>query len=385
MKQYVGRLVLVLTISFFSFPVNAQADIRIFAISKPESVIFTVISGEYSIGTPGSNAILGPGELALVTKYDEKLAYKRLGSRGIAIDSLYFKAIRPESSFTVRLDGENISRQLYQGDFRVKADLGTIVMINRCDEDLYIAGVVSAEAGTGRAAEFYKAQSVIARTYMYKYINKHSSDGFNLCDDTHCQAFKGITTEKSIINAVRQTKGKVIVGPDNELIISAFHSNCGGETVSAEEVWLTKVPYLRKKTDPYCGSSRNSSWEKSISLSDWNDAIDGLTESNTILSSLQAGFVQNSRLTHYKTAHINIPFNDIRSKLGLRSSFFSVVPSGDNVILKGRGYGHGVGLCQEGAMNMAVKGFGFDEIIEFYYTDVRISDISTANLESHVK
>jgi stage II sporulation protein D len=68
----------------------------------------------------------------------------------------------------------------------------------------------------------------------------------------------------------------------------------------------------------------------------------------------------------------------MRSDLNLRSTFFSVVTEGDSVILKGKGYGHGVGLCQEGAMAMAVKGFRYREIINFYYTGVIISDIKNA-------
>lgn len=385
MKQYTARLILVFKISFFAYSAYGQADIRIYSTFRPESLIFKVASGEYTVGVPGNETVLGTEELALITKYGDKLAFKIRGSRAIALDSVIFKAVKPGSTFSIRLDGENTSRQIYRDDLRVKPDLGTIVMINRCDENSYIAGVVSAEAGSGRAPEFYKAQSVIARTYMYKYINKHSSDGYNLCDDIHCQAFKGLTAEKSINDAVEKTNGMVILGPDGTLIISAFHSNCGGETVSADEVWLTKVPYLRKKTDPYCISSRNASWEKSMSLSDWNNAIMSLAELKTNLSSSQAAYDQKSRATHYKTVHVNIPFTDIRNQLGLRSSFFSVIPSGENVILKGRGYGHGVGLCQEGAMNMALKGFGFEEIIKFYYTDVTISEITAAKLESTVK
>ena len=64
--------------------------------------------------------------------------------------------------------------------------------------------------------------------------------------------------------------------------------------------------------------------------------------------------------------------------MNLRSTFFSVVPEGDSIILKGRGYGHGVGLCQEGAMVMAAKGFNYKQIIDFYYSGVIISDIKNA-------
>ncbi len=83
-------------------------------------------------------------------------------------------------------------------------------------------------------------------------------------------------------------------------------------------------------------------------------------------------------MTDYKAGSFSLPLKTIRSDLNLRSTFFSVYVSGDSVILKGRGYGHGVGLCQEGAMEMAAKGFSYRKIIRFYYSGVFISDIKNA-------
>ena len=71
---------------------------------------------------------------------------------------------------------------------------------------------------------------------MYKYLHKHSSDRYNLCDNTHCQAFNGISNDSLIVKAVRDTRDIVILGRDSVLIISAFHSNCGGETASPGDV-----------------------------------------------------------------------------------------------------------------------------------------------------
>jgi stage II sporulation protein D len=86
-------------------------------------------------------------------------------------------------------------------------------------------------------------------------------------------------------------------------------------------------------------------------------------------------FSQLSRAAVYRAGTFTLPLRQIRTDLNLRSSFFSLKVEGDSVILKGRGYGHGVGLCQEGAMVMASKGFDYKQIIDFYYTGVRITDI----------
>jgi stage II sporulation protein D len=89
-------------------------------------------------------------------------------------------------------------------------------------------------------------------------------------------------------------------------------------------------------------------------------------------------FKQESRLTDYNVRSFSLPLTTIRYDLNLRSTFFSVFVHNDSVILKGRGYGHGVGLCQEGAMEMAEKGFSYRQIVSFYYSGVFISDIKNA-------
>jgi stage II sporulation protein D len=91
-------------------------------------------------------------------------------------------------------------------------------------------------------------------------------------------------------------------------------------------------------------------------------------------------FSQLTRQNDYILGSFSIPFNSIRNDLKLKSTFFSVQQDGDNIILKGRGYGHGVGLCQEGAMVMASRGFKFRDIIGFYYPDILITDIRYAKV-----
>ncbi len=89
-------------------------------------------------------------------------------------------------------------------------------------------------------------------------------------------------------------------------------------------------------------------------------------------------FSQKTRQTNYRVGSFSVPLNTIRTELNLRSTFFSVIAEGDSIILKGRGYGHGVGLCQEGAMTMAEEGHTCKQIIGFYYSDVIITDIKNA-------
>ena len=306
------------------------------------------------------------------------MVIKTRDSSGFISDSILFSSQTGNDSFSLRVNGSTPVRQYYSGDLRCFPDLGTLVLINTCDVEKYIAGVVKAEGGSGKNIEYFKSQAVITRTYMYRYLIKHKSDGYNLCDNTHCQAFNGSSSDSILNKAALETKGLVILDHDSLLIISAFHSNCGGETASSEDVWLSSQTYLRKVVDPYCINSKNAIWQKKFSVNEWMEFItksgySGLTDDTSVFS-----FSQNSRMSDYQVGTFKIPLTTIRADMNLRSTFFSVVTEGDSVILRGRGYGHGVGLCQEGAMVMASKGFNYMEIIDFYYSGVMISDIKNA-------
>jgi stage II sporulation protein D len=318
------------------------------------------------------------GESVIIMKHNGKLAFKTRYEKGFICDSLNFSGKSGNDLFSLRMTDKSHIKQYYTGDLQCFPDFGTMLLINNSDIEKYIAGVVMAEGGSGKNLEFFKTQAIIARTYMYKYFDKHLSDGYNVCDNTHCQAFNGLSSDTLLNLAAMETRGQVILDKDSVLIISAFHSNCGGETSSSEDVWLSDQPYLKSVFDPYCKTSRNALWQKSFQVDDWVSYLRKAGDTEQISDFSGLTFSQENRVTDYKTGSFTIPLRTIRSDLNLRSTFFSVFVNRDSIILKGRGYGHGVGLCQEGAMVMAAKGFKYKEIINFYYTGVHICDIKNA-------
>jgi len=372
------RIFIIFLLSVISTLVSAQVKIRLFANQSPESAVFTVVEGSYLINSyHGGTSSISKGESLIISRFDGKLAVKTRNSTGYIADSVLFLEQTPEASFSLRINGQSPVRQYYTGELHCFPDLGTIVFINNCNIEKYIAGVVKAEGGSGKNIEYFKSQAVIARTYMYKYFDKHKHDKYNVCDNTHCQAFNGTSTDTILNKAAMETHGQVIIDQDSVLIISAFHSNCGGETSSSEDVWLTSQPYLKSVIDPFCVSSRNALWERSIGLDEWVGYLEKSGFSRNSDDPSQFVFTQKSRLTTYKAGTFTVPLRTIRTDFNLRSTFFSVVPEGDTIKLKGRGYGHGVGLCQEGAMAMAAKGFDYKQIIDFYYVGVLISDVKS--------
>jgi stage II sporulation protein D len=373
------KILLVCILTVFGTVASAQVKIRLFSNQSPGSAVFSVTNGKYELNTfNGETVIVSKGEPVIISRLNGKLAVKTRNSEGFVCDSAILAGKTGDDYFSLRINGNSPVRQYYSGDLSCFPDLGTLILINTCNIEKYISGVVKAEGGSGKNLEYFKTQAVIARSYMYKYFDKHLTDWYNVCDNTHCQAFNGLSFDTLLNRAVLETHGLVILAQDSTLIISAFHSNCGGETSSSEDVWLTSQSYLKSVVDPFCLTSRNATWEKSLTLNDWvtylrKSGYEGKTDDPSIFN-----FVQKSRLTDYKVGSYTMPLRTIRTELNLRSTFFSVVASGDSIILKGRGYGHGVGLCQEGAIAMASKGFNYQQIIDFYYFDVLISDIKNA-------
>jgi len=373
------RLLLVLLFSVFTIAGSAQVKIRLFANQSPESAVFSVTEGMYEIDPFDSEIIpVLKGESVIIMKFNQKLAVKTRYENGFICDSLTISGKSGNDYFSLRLVSKSPVRQYYSGDLQCFPDFGTLLFINSTEVEKYISGVVMAEGGSGKNLEFFKTQAIIARTYMYKYFDKHLSDKYNVCDNTHCQAYNGLSTDTLLNIAAFDTRGQVILGRDSVLIISAFHSNCGGETSSSEDVWLSDQPYLKSVSDPYCKTSRNAVWKKSFPENDWVSYLRRSGDNEQINDPSELSFSQEERLTDYKAGSFTMPLRTIRSDLNLRSTFFSVYADADSVILNGRGYGHGVGLCQEGAMVMAAKGFKYKEIINFYYTGVFISDIKNA-------
>jgi stage II sporulation protein D len=368
-------------ILLFTFPVfsSGQVRIRLFTGAEPEIAAFSATSGNFKVDLFNNDSFeVTAGEIVIISRFNNSLYIKVRNRAGRVCDSVFFSGKTRVDSFSLRV---NNVRQYYSGDLHCRYDLGSLLLINICDIESYIAGVVKAEGGSGKNIEYFKTQAVIARTYMYKYFDKHITDHFNLCDNTHCQVYNGISDDSLITSAALETKGEVILGPDSTLIIAAFHSNCGGETSPSEYVWLTSQPYLKRVTDPFCTGSRNAKWKAGIRLEEWRDYLEKMGYNGDKDNPALLIFSQKTRVPDFKIGEFSIPFVRIRNDLKLRSAFFSLTASGDSVFFDGRGYGHGVGLCQEGAMVMAQKGFDYRQIVNFYYSGVFIADIGEAKEE----
>ncbi len=350
-------------------------DVRIFSSGTVSQISFTPISGKYVMKADNL-------PLSVDIYKNNTVEFKLVGSKiqitknnvvlGVCSE-LSLESIGLVNAFNVKTNAKKNAERVYDDELKLSVQNNNIVLINRVDLERYVAGVVQSEVlGSSNDIEFFKIQAIIARTYTLTNIMKHVNDGYNLCDETHCQAYYRRCNNSDIMLAVSQTFCDVIVDADGKLISAAFHSNSGGQTQNSENVWSISTSYLRSVTDTFSMGGRSYLWEKKIPKKQWLDYFISNYPYLVYDAQKQQALCNFNQDNRQKYILDSIPLRNIRTSFNLRSTYFSVSEDKDQVLLKGKGYGHGVGLSQEGAINMVKQGKKAEDVIRFYYTGVRI-------------
>lgn len=334
-------------------------------------------SGGFQLVTDGEErCIMEPNEIVYLTLEDGKIrVLDSDGDYGEA-DQVELIALTPEAVFRLRPIAPELDSRAYDDNLIVKAGERFLTMINLVDLDKYLAGVVQSEAGVNARKEFYKAQAILCRTYALKQSQRHVNEGFSLCDHTHCQSFKGRSTyNPEILEAVLETSGIVVADYNYRLITAAYHSNSGGQTQRASDVWLSDADYLQSVVDPYSLHQSRAKWQDTISFQDWKDYLqkNGMTSVGRIPEEI-IYVEQMRRKKYFILDKDSIRMTKIREDWGFKSAFFDMFPDGDSILVWGKGYGHGIGMSQEGAMKMAADDFTYQDILHFYFHEIRLMD-----------
>ena len=369
---------LVLTLAAY----NQNIRVGLFHNFQIKTLVFKPLKGSFFLeNDQGFKEKIKGSDVIYITLVGKQLSVWGIEKHMGLSQSLKITPKKEGSLFSLEPAFPALPKRRYEGKLEIDIHPDNkLSIINEVEFEHYVAAVVEAESGTRALKEFYKSQAIISRTYALNHIDRHENENYNLCDDVHCQVYKGVRTQNAkIAAAVIETKGVVITDMNMQLITAAFHSNSGGYTINSEDVWTAAMPYLRGKKDPYWSDLHNSEWADTIKMDEWLEFLDHIgvrLPSNYDPKKLFA-FKQNTRVRNAVIANQNVPLKNMRTHFKLRSTFFSMYPENDKIILKGRGYGHGVGLAQEGAMKMAKAGKTFSEIINFYYHNVQLINIDS--------
>ena len=335
--------------------------------------------GNYKIfGNNEEITTLWKDQTVYLRRSGEKVKIEKGGKALGSYDTIFFMEIQPENSFGIQSvsPASTVFKQYQDNLMVIPNDQGTLTAINEVNIENYLAGVIESEGGGGKHKEYYKVQAILSRTYVLDHISKHKKDGFSVCDRVHCQAYHSMLRHTPLIKeAVKETKGIIMLDKHLNLADGYFFANCGGQTSESDFVWNQPVSYCRSIVDTFCVSSWQATWTKEISKSSWKSYLVshfGFNVNDSVYGKYLYHFKQPKRHAFYLDPRLGIPLRDIRVKFKLKSTWFDVREEGDHVVLEGRGFGHGVGLCQEGAMNMAKQGFSYEQILKFYFTDIEL-------------
>lgn len=323
-------------------------------------------------------------------------AYARtLGGRGGNAQGTALSTSTDEEGTTDEDESRTLKIRLSRGDATLRLQL----------ED-YVFGVLAAEGSVETEVESLKALAVAARTYAVRNLRRHARDRFDLCDTTHCQRYVPVRDESArpdfyelARRAVRETAGEVLRDSSGRVAESYFSASCGGRTADVARLWgASRAPtHLRGVNDESC-SAGSEGWTDVIpserllkalqadERSDVGARLDGVR----VVRRDPSGRAETVELTGQRRRRLRgWDFKIIVGRtLGwsvLKSSRFEVSRAGSAFVFRGKGFGHGLGLCQAGAHVSAARGAAYRQILARYFPGAGLGELRDADFGLRVE
>ncbi|HWR14263.1 MAG TPA: SpoIID/LytB domain-containing protein [Terriglobales bacterium] len=275
------------------------------------------------------------------------------------------------SSFTLsgaaRISGAGFPAFVTRDEMKVESRQGVLLLTLTMPLEDYVTAVLQGESGGFKSDEALKSMAVAARTYAMRFGSRHKLEGFDFCDTTHCQDVRLGNESARMRAAVSATEGELLWF-EGRPAATYYHRSCGGELEDASALEPTlRAPYLRRHQDDYC--SRTDEWRAEIAKADLARALGRPVNTLSVAERTGSG----------RTAKVLVngrPMSAVDFRLGIgralgwdkiRSDLYQMEDRGDRIAFRGRGQGHGVGLCQTGADAMGARGKSYREILAYYY------------------
>jgi stage II sporulation protein D len=358
-----------------------EVQVRLFAAISPKSVTITSTQGEFHWRECPTCADHAEHKFT-IDLAPEKSAD---GARG------------PEKTFFITGDYQIVPAggPAFTASFPLhveRKDAGLVVLVSMPMEQ-YVSAVLAAESGASKNDESLKAMAVAIRTYATRFHGQHVQDGFDFCDTTHCQTMKLSGVDARNRAAALATKGELLFYHDAPAE-TFYNANCGGTTAAANEAWAKAgEPYLIVHSDTFCPIPGEVKWETTLSAAEIDRSlrVAGISppenwqtiqiESRT--ASGRAGKLQflGGAPPRFLLAASSFRFA-VDRELGwnkVRSDLYEIRNSAGKILISGKGSGHGVGLCQAGAEEMAREGKSYREILDFYYPGTNLRTVLIAD------
>ena len=370
LAQRLAVLGLLLLPALAPAPARAAETIRVAIIQNADSVTLAASSG-LIVKAPNDD-ITANGRITLSA-----------GPSGLAVDGQRLRSDR------IEVRGRNgevtVNALVVSGRVTIKRQNGKLMAINELPLEDYVKGVVPSEMSANWHPEALKAQALAARTYALFKIRQNGKKDFDVVASTKDQVYKGRAgADGPAGRAVDETRDQILTYRD-EPIQAVFFSTAAGPTEDAMNVWALDLPYLKGVECPFDMNSPYFQWRTDVWLPLLEQRLReegfpvGVIATLDPASYTKAGRVSTVRILH-SDGVLNVKGEDLRRVVGypvLLSTQFEFEVVGLQVQFTGRGAGHGVGMCQWGAKELAEKGYSADAIVRYYYPGAEIRDISS--------
>ncbi|MBF7083520.1 SpoIID/LytB domain-containing protein [Desulfallas sp. Bu1-1] len=285
----------------------------------------------------------------------------------------------------------------YRGNLEVRATGGGLTVINELPVEHYLYGVVPAEMPASFPPEALKAQAVAARSYLISQLGSYARYGFDVLDTQSNHVYGGFNKENPVTTRVVDETRGLVLAYHQQPVAAFYHSSSGGFTENSEDIWNSYLAYIRAKPDPADANDKHYNWTVHYSVEQLTTLVNNKLKSYAQPGELKEFSAITDLIEVERTstgqrvkklliegvdadgnpARVSISNADrVRSVLGLKSALFiinkEIGPDGKmtGVVFTGSGWGHGLGLSQWGARGLAEKGYSFQDILQYYYTDV---------------
>jgi stage II sporulation protein D len=303
------------------------------------------------------------------------------GKNTVTVDGTTYRRLTFSGSSAVIVNGKP-----YRGVAEVSFGEKGLLVVNELQLEDYLIGLINCEISSSWPMEAVKAQAVIARTYALHKKQARTTSLYHLESSVIDQVYDGCEIEDSRARrGVSDTAGEVLQY-GGSVIQAFYHSSCGGRTEASEHVWGRQIPYLCGVDCTYCLSSPSIAWDVKLSLPELEEKLKSAGYKVSGVTDIRPGVRNNrGRLKHVVIVSTRgetaLTGDQFRKTIGynvIKSTSFSVKVANNEAVFSGLGNGHGVGLCQWGAKQRALDGFGYGEILSYYYPGtalVKLSDI----------
>ncbi len=338
-----------------------------------------------AIDIPGASNIRRPGAAQPIEKDVTLGAAIAKGGASVTVGERTWNepwiVIEPKGRFKV-------GDRTYEGALHlIVSRAGGVHVVNEVDLERYVAGVVGPEIGAGSPLDALKAQAVCARTYAYvawlDVAKSASRQIFDVYDDVRDQVYKGVPEgTPNVEKAVAETAGRILTAKEKPFK-TFFSSTCGGKTESGGEVFGVDLAPLAGVTCGSCGHAKHFEWTLTMTAEAMGVSLAGLlgdggVKGVAVTSATKGGRAARVTVTRSDGSEVLIAGAEFRKLIGydkFRSTKFAVTREGDAFVFSGNGWGHGVGLCQEGAIGMARGGASWEGILAKYYPSATLKSI----------